>query len=51
MMVLMVIGPSHAPSVMPPCYQCAECSDFDLCVECFSVGVELHPHKASHKYR
>lgn len=25
--------------------------DFDLCVECFSVGVELGDHKNSHSYR
>ena len=43
--------------------RCAECADFDLCVECFSVGVEVFPHKVGilskvvnvfqndHKYR
>ncbi|KAL7103107.1 hypothetical protein ACP275_08G160700 [Erythranthe tilingii] len=31
--------------------KCAVCSDFDLCVECFSVGAEVHPHKSSHSYR
>jgi hypothetical protein len=31
--------------------KCAECEDFDLCVHCFSVGVEVFPHKNSHKYR
>eukprot|EP01006_Ploeotia_vitrea_P041768 TRINITY_DN66571_c6_g1_i2.p1 TRINITY_DN66571_c6_g1~~TRINITY_DN66571_c6_g1_i2.p1 ORF type:complete len:719 (+),score=379.88 TRINITY_DN66571_c6_g1_i2:58-2214(+) len=31
--------------------RCAECSDFDLCLECFSVGVEVFPHKNWHKYR
>lgn len=25
--------------------------DFDLCVECFSVGVELGEHKNTHSYR
>jgi hypothetical protein len=25
--------------------------DFDLCVECFSVGVELGDHKNTHAYR
>ena len=30
--------------------RCAVCSNFDLCVECFSVGVELQPHKAFHNY-
>lgn len=27
------------------------CSDFDLCVECFSVGAEVYPHKSNHPYR
>uniref|UniRef100_A0A7N1A2B7 ZZ-type domain-containing protein n=1 Tax=Kalanchoe fedtschenkoi TaxID=63787 RepID=A0A7N1A2B7_KALFE len=31
--------------------KCAVCVDFDLCVECFSVGVEIHPHKSNHPYR
>eukprot|EP00892_Ulva_mutabilis_P005868 jgi/Ulvmu1/3653/UM017_0067.1 len=31
--------------------KCAQCMDFDLCVECFSVGVELGDHKNSHSYR
>lgn len=31
--------------------RCAECADFDLCLECFSVGVEVYPHKNNHKYR
>ncbi|KAK1416634.1 hypothetical protein QVD17_25749 [Tagetes erecta] len=31
--------------------KCACCSDFDLCVECFSVGAEVYPHKSDHKYR
>ncbi|KAL3502621.1 hypothetical protein ACH5RR_037070 [Cinchona calisaya] len=31
--------------------KCAICSDFDLCVECFSVGAEVHPHKSNHPYR
>ncbi|GAB5356804.1 hypothetical protein AAMO2058_000320300 [Amorphochlora amoebiformis] len=31
--------------------RCAECKDFDLCLECFSVGVEVFPHKNDHKYR
>lgn len=31
--------------------KCAVCSDFDLCVECFSVGAEVHPHKSNHPYR
>ncbi|XP_033148224.1 transcriptional adapter ADA2a isoform X1 [Brassica rapa] len=31
--------------------KCAVCADFDLCVECFYVGVELNRHKSSHPYR
>mmetsp|Transcript_11842 Transcript_11842/g.23315 ORF Transcript_11842/g.23315 Transcript_11842/m.23315 type:complete len:429 (-) Transcript_11842:213-1499(-) len=31
--------------------RCAECKDFDLCLECFSVGVEVAPHVNSHGYR
>ncbi|KAK3022473.1 hypothetical protein RJ639_046348 [Escallonia herrerae] len=31
--------------------KCVMCSDFDLCVECFSVGAEVHPHKSNHPYR
>ena len=31
--------------------KCAVCPDFDLCVECFSVGVQVTPHKNSHDYR
>ncbi|CAH1425838.1 unnamed protein product [Lactuca virosa] len=31
--------------------KCACCSDFDLCVECFSVGAEVSPHKSNHPYR
>lgn len=31
--------------------KCAACSDFDLCIECFSVGAEVTPHKSSHAYR
>ena len=30
--------------------KCAVCADCTLCVECFSVGVEPHPHEASHAY-
>ncbi|XP_006407803.2 transcriptional adapter ADA2a [Eutrema salsugineum] len=32
-------------------FKCAVCMDFDLCVECFSVGAELNRHKSSHPYR
>lgn len=31
--------------------KCAKCPDFDLCVECFSVGAEVTPHKSNHAYR
>ncbi|CAN1260099.1 Transcriptional adapter ADA2b [Linum perenne] len=31
--------------------KCAMCPDFDLCIECFSVGAEMTPHKSSHPYR
>ncbi|XP_022967070.1 transcriptional adapter ADA2b-like [Cucurbita maxima] len=31
--------------------KCAMCPDFDLCIECFSVGAELTPHKSNHPYR
>ncbi|KAL9661268.1 hypothetical protein QQ045_026092 [Rhodiola kirilowii] len=31
--------------------KCAVCPDFDLCVECFSVGAEVTPHKSGHPYR
>lgn len=31
--------------------KCAVCTDFDLCLECFSVGVEVFPHKNTHGYR
>ena len=31
--------------------KCAVCDDFDLCVDCFSVGAELKPHKNDHSYR
>ncbi|XP_044478071.1 uncharacterized protein LOC123205206 [Mangifera indica] len=30
---------------------CAICPDFDLCVECFSVGAEVTPHKSNHPYK
>ncbi|PRP86430.1 hypothetical protein PROFUN_05349 [Planoprotostelium fungivorum] len=30
--------------------KCAVCPDFDLCVQCFSVGVELTGHKNNHDY-
>ena len=31
--------------------KCSSCLDFDLCINCFSVGAELHPHKNNHPYR
>ncbi|KAI9075981.1 hypothetical protein K1719_042053 [Acacia pycnantha] len=31
--------------------KCAVCQDFDLCLECFSVGAEVTPHKSNHPYR
>ncbi|KAF2077523.1 hypothetical protein CYY_001141 [Polysphondylium violaceum] len=30
--------------------RCSVCQDFDLCLECFSVGVEITPHKNDHDY-
>ncbi|KAK9267145.1 hypothetical protein L1049_009564 [Liquidambar formosana] len=31
--------------------KCARCPDFDLCIECVSVGAEVTPHKSNHPYR
>lgn len=31
--------------------KCATCPIFDLCIECFSVGAEITPHKSNHPYR
>ncbi|XP_050381355.1 transcriptional adapter ADA2-like isoform X2 [Argentina anserina] len=31
--------------------KCGVCPDFDLCIECFSVGAEVTPHKCNHPYR
>jgi hypothetical protein len=31
--------------------KCFVCPDFDLCIECFSVGAEVTPHKSNHPYR
>ncbi|WVY94774.1 hypothetical protein V8G54_033862 [Vigna mungo] len=35
----------------PSFQKCAVCQDFDLCIECFSVGAEVTPHKSNHPYR
>jgi transcriptional adapter 2-alpha len=31
--------------------RCAECQDFDLCISCFSGGIEIKDHKKTHSYR
>ncbi|XP_062013646.1 transcriptional adapter ADA2b [Rosa rugosa] len=31
--------------------KCNSCPDFDLCIECFSVGAELTSHKSYHPYQ
>ena len=31
--------------------RCAECTDLDLCIECFSVGAEIRGHLKTHKYQ
>ncbi|KAK7789179.1 hypothetical protein R5R35_006799 [Gryllus longicercus] len=31
--------------------KCAECTDFDLCLQCFSAGAEIGPHKNDHAYQ
>ena len=31
--------------------KCADCADFDLCLDCFSVGAEVSPHQNAHRYR
>ena len=31
--------------------KCAECEDFDLCVQCFAAGNHVAPHKPDHPYR
>lgn len=30
---------------------CNDCSDFDLCLQCFSLGAEIGGHKRSHEYK
>ncbi|XP_032231364.1 transcriptional adapter 2-beta isoform X2 [Nematostella vectensis] len=31
--------------------KCAECTDFDLCLQCFCCGAEMGEHKRGHKYQ
>ncbi|KDR23950.1 transcriptional adapter 2-beta isoform X1 [Zootermopsis nevadensis] len=31
--------------------KCAVCADFDLCLQCFSAGAEIGPHKNDHAYQ
>eukprot|EP01112_Ceratiomyxa_fruticulosa_P007858 TRINITY_DN2044_c0_g1_i2.p1 TRINITY_DN2044_c0_g1~~TRINITY_DN2044_c0_g1_i2.p1 ORF type:complete len:610 (-),score=146.02 TRINITY_DN2044_c0_g1_i2:192-2021(-) len=31
--------------------KCSICTDFDLCVECFSVGAQINPHLKTHDYQ
>lgn len=31
--------------------KCADCSDFDLCLQCFACGAEIGNHKNSHSYQ
>ncbi|EPS63721.1 hypothetical protein M569_11064, partial [Genlisea aurea] len=31
--------------------KCVVCADFDLCIECFSIGAEVNPHESIHPYR
>jgi transcriptional adapter 2-beta len=30
--------------------KCAECLDFDLCLDCFACGAQIAKHKSNHKY-
>ncbi len=30
--------------------RCADCPDFDLCLQCFSCGAQIGKHKNTHKY-
>ena len=34
-----------------PRIKCAVCPDYDLCMECFSVGAQVWPHANDHAYR
>ncbi|CAH2045423.1 unnamed protein product, partial [Iphiclides podalirius] len=31
--------------------RCSECIDFDICLQCFSLGAEIGPHKNDHSYQ
>ncbi|KAK9508419.1 hypothetical protein O3M35_005983 [Rhynocoris fuscipes] len=31
--------------------KCVECTEFDLCLQCFSAGAEIGPHKNYHSYQ
>uniref|UniRef100_A0A2A4JG19 Transcriptional adapter n=1 Tax=Heliothis virescens TaxID=7102 RepID=A0A2A4JG19_HELVI len=31
--------------------KCAECIDFDICLQCFSLGAEIGSHKNDHSYQ
>ncbi len=31
--------------------RCCECTDFDLCLQCFSAGAELGSHRRDHDYQ
>ncbi|KAI1288313.1 Transcriptional adapter 2-beta [Halotydeus destructor] len=31
--------------------KCSECTDFDLCLQCFSCGAAIGPHKSNHGYQ
>ncbi|XP_075221685.1 transcriptional adapter 2b-like isoform X2 [Lycorma delicatula] len=31
--------------------KCYECQDFELCLQCFSAGAEIGPHKNDHSYQ
>jgi len=31
--------------------RCAVCTDFELCLQCFSAGAEIGPHKNDHNYQ
>ncbi len=32
-------------------FRCNACKDFDLCQDCFSVGVNIYPHTNLHSYK